>query len=146
MNKGRGITGHVVTVAVFVAVFLGLIFFILYQAGTIPTIGKKYTITAEVPTVNLLAPGARVTAGGAEVGSVKSIDRAGELSPNTKITLELTDDRVFPIPSDTRVQIRSRSQVGETYVGLVIGDAKTTVPDGGSIGLDNADEVVSVDQ
>jgi phospholipid/cholesterol/gamma-HCH transport system substrate-binding protein len=147
MNKGMsGFWGHAATVAGFVVWFLALAIFILMRAGALPTPGKKYEITAEVPNVNLLAPGARVTAGGAEVGRVKSVDRAGKLSPNTKITMYLTDASVYPVPSDTRVQIRTRSQVGENYVGLVIGEAKTTVPDGGDIALANADEVVSVDQ
>lgn len=147
MNRGlSGFWGHVATVIAFSAVFVALAGFIMVKAGMIPTPGDKYEITAEVPTVNSLAPGARVTAGGAEIGRVKSIERAGAVSPNTKIVLQLTDDRVYPIPSDSRVQLRSRSQVGENYVGLEIGDAKTTVPDGGSVGLGSADEVVSVDQ
>jgi phospholipid/cholesterol/gamma-HCH transport system substrate-binding protein len=44
------------------------------------------------------------------------------------------------------VQLRTRSQVGENYVNIVVGSAKTTIPDRGTIGIDNADPFVSVDQ
>ncbi|MEA2169201.1 MAG: phospholipid/cholesterol/gamma-HCH transport system substrate-binding protein [Solirubrobacteraceae bacterium] len=147
MSKGRaGFNGHILTIALFVSVFFGFLAFILYQAGTLGGFGDKYMVTAEVPTANFLASGARVTVAGAEVGQVKSVSRAGRLSPNSKVTMELTDDRVYPLPSDSRVQIRTRSQVGENYVNIEVGSAHTTVPDGGDLGLDNADEFVSVDQ
>jgi len=136
----------VLTLAGFLAAFLLGVGYLLYQAGTLPTFGKKYTLTAEVPTGNFLASGARVTVAGAEVGRVKSVDRAGSLSPNATVKLEITDDRVFPLPDDSRVQIRTRSQVGENYVNIVVGKSKVTVPNNGSLGLDNADEFVSVDQ
>jgi len=147
MNKGRGGFGkHVLTIAIFAAVFIAWVGYILYESGTLPTLGEKYTVSATVPTASLLTPGARVTVAGAEVGSVKSIERADAVGPNAKLELEITDDRVTPFPDDSVVQIRTRSQVGENYVSIQVGKAANTVPDGGSLGLDNAEEVVSVDQ
>jgi phospholipid/cholesterol/gamma-HCH transport system substrate-binding protein len=147
MNKGLGGFGkHVITIALFCGVFLAWVGYILYQSGTLPTLGKKYTVTAVVPTAALLTPGARVTVAGAEVGRVKSIERADNVGPDAKLKLELTDDRVTPLPDDSRVQIRTRSQVGENYVSIAVGRSAQNIPDGGSLGLDNADELVSVDQ
>jgi ABC-type transporter Mla subunit MlaD len=147
MSKGRaGFGAHLATVLFFVGLFVFLIIFILQQAGTLPTFGSKYRVSAEVPSANFLAPGARVTVAGAEVGQVAGVDRAGGLSPNSKIEMELTDDRVYPLPADSRIEIRTRSQVGENYVSIIVGDAKTTIPEDGTLPLANADEVVSVDQ
>jgi phospholipid/cholesterol/gamma-HCH transport system substrate-binding protein len=147
MNKGRGgVTGHMITIAIFAAVFLVWCLYIFYESGALPTVGKKYTVNAIVPTSALLTPGARVTVAGAEVGSVKSIQRADDVGPNAKLELEITDDRVTPLPDDSVVQIRTRTQVGENYVSVRVGKAARTVADGGELGLANAEELVSVDQ
>lgn len=147
MNKGRGrMSGHIITIAIFAGVFLAWCGYILYQSGAIPTIGDKYTVNAEVPTAALLTPGARVTIAGAQVGKIKSIERADAVGPNAKLKLEITDDRVTPLPNDSVVQIRTRSQVGENYVSVVVGKSRNTVDDGGNLGVKNAEELVSVDQ
>jgi phospholipid/cholesterol/gamma-HCH transport system substrate-binding protein len=147
MNKGRGrLTGPVFTIAIFAGLFLAWCGYILYQSGALPTIGEKYTVNAEVPTAALLTPGARVTIAGAQVGKVKSIERADPVGPNAKLKLEITDDRVTPFPDDSVVQIRTRSQVGENYVSVKIGKAAHAVPDGGELGVANAEQLVSVDQ
>jgi virulence factor Mce-like protein len=147
MHRGRGGLGkHALVVGAFTLVVLAWVVYILIQAGTIPTLGKKYTITATLPTANLLAPGARVTAAGAEVGSVKAVEAAKHDPAKVQVELELTDDRVFPLPDDSRITVRTRSQVGENYVEIQVGTSKRTVADHGSLGLDSANEFVSVDE
>jgi phospholipid/cholesterol/gamma-HCH transport system substrate-binding protein len=146
MVTRRTFAGHAAVVLGFVLAFASLFIYVLYQAGAITLFEKTYDITAIVPTGNFLATGARVTAAGAEVGRVVSISRAGPLSPDATIGMQLTDGRVFPLPSDSEIQVRTRSQVGENYVNIVVGNAKTTIPDHGSIGLDNAAPFVSTDQ
>jgi len=147
MNKGlAGFGKHLLTIALFGGLFLAWVGYILYESGTIPTLGEKYDVTATVPTSALLTPGARVTVAGADVGSVKGIERASAVGPNAKIRMEITDDRVVPFPGDSVVQIRTRSQVGENYVSVAVGKDSQTVPDGGSLGLENAEELVSVDE
>lgn len=146
MVTRRALAGHGVVVLGFVLTFAALFIYILYQAGAITLFEKTYDLSATVPTADFLAPGARVTAAGAEVGRVVSVSRAGPLSPNATIDMELTDSRVFPLPTDSQIQIRTRSQVGENYVNIVVGNAKTTIPDHGSIPLDDAAPFVSTDQ
>jgi phospholipid/cholesterol/gamma-HCH transport system substrate-binding protein len=146
MVTRRAFAGHAFVVLGFILTFAALFIYILYQAGTITLFEDTYDITATVPTANFLATGARVTAAGAEVGRVTSVSRAGPLSPNATIELQLTDSRVFPLPNDSQIQIRTRSQVGENYVNIVVGNSKTTIPDHGSIGLDAAAPFVSTDQ
>ncbi len=146
MVTRRAFTGHLVVVLAFVACFAGLFIYILYGAGAITLFQKTYDITAVVPTADFLATGARVTAAGAEVGRVTSVTRTGPLSPDATVGMELTDSRVFPLPNDSQIQIRTRSQVGENYVNIVVGNSKATIPDHGSIGLDDAAPFVSTDQ
>src|SRR5437870_3310331 len=147
MSKGMaGFGKHVATVVVFFAVFVAFIVMVLTKSGAVPTPGSKYKVQAIVPSASLLTPGARVAVAGAKVGIVKKVERAGDVGPGAKITLELTDDRVTPLPRDSRIQIRTRSQVGENYVGIVVGRDRLTIPDGGTIGLKQADELVNVDQ
>lgn len=145
MSTGRkGFTGHVLTVAVFWGVFFVWVGFILYKSGALPTRGTTYTLEAEVPTASLLTPGARVTIAGAAVGKVKNVERAAGTGPGSTLTLELTDDRVVPLPRDSRLQIRTRTQVGENYVSIVVGRDRENIPDGGSV--EQADELVDVDR
>jgi phospholipid/cholesterol/gamma-HCH transport system substrate-binding protein len=146
MVTRRAFAGHALVVLGFVLTFAALFVYILYQAGAITLFERSYDVTATVPTANFLAPGARVTAAGAEVGRVTSVSRAGPLSPNATVELQLTNSRVFPLPSDSEIQVRTRSQVGENYVNIVVGRANTTIPDHGSIGLDDAAPFVSTDQ
>ncbi|MHB8691573.1 MAG: MlaD family protein [Solirubrobacteraceae bacterium] len=146
MVTRRAFAGHATVVLGFVLAFASLFIYILYQSGSITLFEKTYDVTAVVPTANFLATGARVTAAGAEVGRVVSISRAGPLSPDATIGMQLTDSRVFPLPSDSEIQLRTRSQVGENYVNIVVGNANTTIPDHGSIGLDAAAPFVSTDQ
>jgi phospholipid/cholesterol/gamma-HCH transport system substrate-binding protein len=146
MVTRRAFSGHAVVVLGFILSFAALFVYILYQAGAITPFEKTYDVTAVVPTANFLASGARVTAAGAEVGRVTSVSRAGTLSPDATVEMQLTDSRVFPLPSDSQIQVRTRSQVGENYVNIVVGNARTTIPDHGSIGVADAAPFVSTDQ
>jgi phospholipid/cholesterol/gamma-HCH transport system substrate-binding protein len=146
MVTRRTFAGHVLVTLGFVLTFAALFIYVLYEAGAITLFQKTYDITSVVPTANFLAPGARVTAAGAEVGRVTSVSRPGPLSANAAVSMQLTDSRVFPLPTDSQIQVKTRSQVGENYVNIVVGNAKTTIPDHGSIGLDDAAPFVSTDQ
>jgi phospholipid/cholesterol/gamma-HCH transport system substrate-binding protein len=141
-----GFGRHVATVLVFFAVFIAFIGLVLTKSGAFKTPGSKYKVEAILPSASLLSPGARVTAAGAKIGIVKKVERADDVGPGAKVTLQLTDDRVTPLPRDSRVQVRTRSQVGENYVAIVVGKDQLTIPDGGTIGLAQADELVNVDQ
>lgn len=147
MSKGRGgFAGHLATVVLFGGVFLAWCGFILYQAGALPSFTDSYEVKADVASSALLTPGARVTIAGVEVGSVAKVERADELGPGSRLTLDITDERVTPLPADSRLQIRTRSQVGENYVSIDVGKEQASVPDGGSLAPEQADQLVDVDQ
>lgn len=147
MSKGTaGFRGHLIALLLFIGFVVAFLVYQFSEAGTLPTLSKKYTVDAIVPSASTLTPGARVTIAGVEVGSLTGVKRAGETSGNARLTLELTDDRVFPLPRDSRLQVRTRSQVGERYVAIEVGSDRRTIREGGTIGLDRVDPVVDVDE
>ncbi len=147
MSKGtRGFAGHVVTVIVFVAATVIWAGYILMNSGVLPTPGDSYEIQTVVPTASQLTPGARVTMAGVDVGRVTGVSRADAVGPGARLALELTDERVVPLPVDSRVSVRTRSQVGENYVSIQVGKAGEKVPGGGTLPVAQADDLVAVDE
>lgn len=146
MSKGtEKFWTHLLTVAAFVALFLGWVGFILYKAGALPTFEGSYAFTVDVDSASLLAPGARVTVAGAEVGKIDKIGRSSD-GAGAQLTLRLFDKKVFPLPSDSKLQIRSRSPVGENYVSIDVGKAGTTIADGGTMARADVAPLVDVDE
>lgn len=141
--KIPGYRGHVAAAAVLVIGAAAFFFGGLYLGGGLPTLGKKYEVNAILPTVASLTPGSRVTMSGAEVGRVKAVERDGM---GARVRLQITDDRVFPLPSDSKIRLRQHTPVGENYISIDPGTAKQTLPDGGALPLKQAGEFVDVDQ
>lgn len=147
MSKGRnGFLGHSLTLAAFLAAFVAWCGFILYQAGVLPSFSDSYTVNADVPTAGLLTPGARVTVAGVGVGSVKKIERASSTGGGAMLTLRFDDGRVTPLPKDSTIAVRTRSQVGEQYVSIDVGRSVDTLQEGGTLAQAQAEPLVDVDQ
>lgn len=147
MSKGiAGFKGHLATMVLFIGVCAAWVGFILDQSGVLQPFGTKYTVTAIVPTSGLLVAGSRVTVAGVDVGKVKSIQRADSLGLNARVKLTITDKRVTPLPDDSRVEVRTRSQVGENYVSVDVGHSHQTLADGGELGVEEANVTVPVDE
>jgi len=137
-----GFRGHLITAIVGTvgAIATFLMFFI---GGGGADLGEKYQVRALVPTVNALAPGARVTMAGAKVGRVAEIRRHGV---GTEVRLDITDDRVTPVPLDSRITVRQRTPVGENYVSIAPGRSRSMLASGGVLPPEQSDEYVDVDQ
>jgi len=147
MSKGQqGFGKHLFVVGATLAATLLFVGYVLIQSGTLPTLGGAYKVDAVVPQAAAMTPGARVVIAGADVGQVASVSRANDVGGNAKLSLEITNDEVTPLPSDSTVEVRTRSQVGENYVAIDVGQNSDTVPDGGTLGLGNSAEHVDVDQ
>jgi phospholipid/cholesterol/gamma-HCH transport system substrate-binding protein len=147
MSKGRdGFLGHLLTVAVFTAIFAGWVGFILHQAGVLPSFSKSYTLEADVPSAALLTPGARVTVAGVEVGSVRKIERSSDLGSGARLVMKITHDGVMPLPADSTLAIRTRSQVGEQYVSIDVGVSSRKLASGDTLASAQAEKLVDVDQ
>jgi phospholipid/cholesterol/gamma-HCH transport system substrate-binding protein len=115
----------------------------LYVSNGLPSVGTEYTVRAVVPTSGSLASGARVTMAGAEVGVVTSIQQDGT---GAIVTMQLTNSRVTPIPSNSTIALKERTPVGENYIAVTPGDAHTFLPSGGILSIARAATYVDVDQ
>ncbi|HEX6388031.1 MAG TPA: MlaD family protein, partial [Solirubrobacteraceae bacterium] len=116
---------------------------LMVLGGGISAPGDKYKVKAVMPTVASLVRGARVTMSGAHVGKVTAVSREGL---GAIVELQLTDDRVFPLPKDSTIRVRQRTPVGENYVSIEPGSSKQTLPEGATLPLRQAGEFVDVDQ
>lgn len=105
--------------------------------------GESQEVRALVPSAALLAPGARVTMAGAEVGEVKKVERRGSAA---LVTMNVTDERVLPVPSDSRASVRQRTPIGENYMDLVPGRSRKALDAEGVLPLASASEYVDADQ
>src|SRR3954447_6619272 len=123
-----GYRGHVVTFVAAVAFAVGAFLYFLGLGGGLPSTHDSYRVNALLPGSGTLTAGARVTMAGAKVGKVVSVRRQGLAA---LVSMELDDERVTPIPSDTHIHLRQRTPVGENYVTLTPGRSHSSVRDGG---------------
>jgi phospholipid/cholesterol/gamma-HCH transport system substrate-binding protein len=137
--------GHLAVVLVCLAITIAWVFLILSQSDTVRIGRSGYDVNVVVPTSAQLSEGARVTVGGADVGNVAKVERS-TTQRGTRLLLAITDRRVTPIPVDSRVQIRTRTPVGENYVSIAVGHSAKTLLSGAYLASRQADELVEVDQ
>lgn len=129
---------YVASIAVAVAFLIGLAFMGGYLGG-----GDGFKLRALMPTTASVIDGSRVTMAGVDVGRVTGVESEGYA---TLLSMEIDDDRVLPIPADTRVTLRQRTPVGENYVTLEKGGMPEAVRENAVLPLRNANEYVDVDQ
>jgi phospholipid/cholesterol/gamma-HCH transport system substrate-binding protein len=95
--------------------------------------GVSYTVDAQFANVGQLKEGAPVKVAGVRVGQVQSI----ALEPGkdvADVTLSI-DKKYAQIPTDSVATIYTSGLLGDQYVGVQFGGAKTYVANGGHIGL-----------
>jgi phospholipid/cholesterol/gamma-HCH transport system substrate-binding protein len=141
-TKKSGTSRQLVIVAAAVLLAVGGSLGFLSLGGALHR-GESQRVQALVPSAALLAPGARVTMAGAEVGEVKSIERRGSAA---LVTMNVTDERVLPVPADSRASVRQRTPIGENYMDLVPGRSRTALEDDAVLPLASAAEYVDADQ
>jgi phospholipid/cholesterol/gamma-HCH transport system substrate-binding protein len=95
--------------------------------------GSSYTFDAQFANVGQLKERAPVKVAGVRVGQVQSIT----LDPGkdvADVTLSI-DNKYNQIPADSVATIYTSGLLGDQYVGLQFGRAKTYLADGGHLGL-----------
>ena len=111
--------------------------------GVVPLKPKGYRFTATFTEASLLVPDANVRISGVDVGRVIKSKRVGGVA---RAIVEV-DARYAPIPKDTKVTLRQKTLVGETYVELTPGDPKGgMLADGGSLPPSAASETAEIDE
>lgn len=144
MDRPRDRRTTLISFTVFCLVAFGWLAFLLHKGGLGPQFdGEHYAVRVLVPTTSNLTSGSRVTMAGIRVGRVEAIERA---DIGARVDLKLNDSEVFPLPADSRVRLRQRTPIGENYISIIPGGSSKTIPDGGTIAMDAAEEYVDVDQ
>lgn len=138
----EGLKRHAATFIVGMFFAVGAVIFFLQFSGSLPS-GDRYTVDAALPTSAALVDGSRVTMAGVQVGTVSRIERRGFA---TVVSLVLDDERVTPLPEDTRVTLRQRTPVGESYIALTRGTSKQALADGAALPVSQSEEYVDVDE
>lgn len=146
MQKQAPSVGRIMTMVLFALSCFGLLLFLwVVFGGPTPLRAQGYRVTAEFEQAGQLAQEADVRISGVPVGRVKSIDA----NPDTglsDVVLEI-DRRYAPVPKNTRLRLRSKTLLGETYVELTPGDPTTgLLADGGRLGRGSIAPSIQLDE
>jgi phospholipid/cholesterol/gamma-HCH transport system substrate-binding protein len=135
--------GHVLWFIITVGGSVALCIWLMVINNQLSTPGSRYTVRAVLPTAASLAPDSRVTIAGVKVGQVTSIKRVGR---GAEVDLQIDDERVTPIPVDSRVTLRMRTPLSENYINITRGSARQNLPSGSTVPAAQTDDYVDVDQ
>jgi virulence factor Mce-like protein len=106
-----------------------------YRANSGLPLQSSYQIYVDVPNADRLTHYADVRIGGIRVGQVQSLSAvpgAGSAKPFSRLELSLSPS-IGRLPVDSRVQIRSASVLGATYVDLTPGRSSRKLAPGGTV-------------
>ncbi|MGE4426179.1 MAG: MlaD family protein [Solirubrobacteraceae bacterium] len=139
-HLGRKIAVLVAFLAVCVAVF-GALFGV--AGGRLPFDRDRYEIDVVVPDPFQLVANADVRAAGVKIGTVKSVRPQGAAG----IVRLAIEQRHAPIHRDARVQLRTKTLVGENYLDVQPGTPAAGALDAGDVlPIDRAGEAVQLDR
>jgi phospholipid/cholesterol/gamma-HCH transport system substrate-binding protein len=146
MSKQAPSTGQLLVIAGFALSCFGILLFLwITFGGATPFRAKTYEIRVPFAEATQLAEQSDVRISGVSVGKVKSIG----LSPDGEHALATIDilDQYAPIPRETRVILRTKTLLGETYVELTPSSSdREMLPDGGTLAVANVAESVQLDE
>ena len=146
MQKQALSLGRIMTMVLFALSCFGLLLFLwVVFGGATPLRAKGYRITAQFAQAGQLAQEADVRISGVPVGKVKSIN-TNNVTGASDVVLEIKH-RYAPLPRNTRLRLRSKTLLGETYVELTPGDpGKGILPDGGRLQRSRVAPSVQLDE
>ena len=134
--------GAVTLLIVIVAVFLA------YNANTGLPFVPTFDVRAEIPGGANLVESNDVRIGGFRVGAVDQI--RPKVDPKTGKTIAVVDmklDKVVePIPKDSTVYVRPRSNLGLKYIQLTLGSSKEHLRPGDALPLSQATKPIELDE
>lgn len=114
--------------------------FLLFQVGALEGWGDQVELEVVLPDASGLAAGSTVAIAGVEVGRIDALALSGVEAAATLLV-----DPGAGIRTDARVQIRSRSVLGEKYLQIVPGDPEAPLATDGTR-LAAAPPPVEIDQ
>lgn len=131
---------------VFAMSCFGLMLFLwLAFGGPIPLRPEGYRLEASIPEATTLATEADVRMAGVNIGKVKTKELQ-KGAARTLVTLEI-DSKYAPVPEDSRVILRQKTLLGETYVEITPGSQSAAeLPDGGRLDNVRVEPTVELDE
>jgi virulence factor Mce-like protein len=146
MQKAAPSFGRVAVMAGFALSCFGLLLFLwIAFGGSTPLRAKGYQYTIPFREAGQLAQEADVRISGVSVGRVKKITA----NPKTGVSdvIVQVNAKYAPVTSDSRVMLRQKTLLGETYVEITPGDPQSpAVPDGGKLPVRNITPTVELDE
>lgn len=124
--------------------FGALLFLWVSFGGGVPLRAQGYRFGVDITQAAQITRQSDVRISGVSVGKVVELQRAA--GTTTRMTIEL-EPKYAPIPRATRVMLRSKTLLGETYVELAPNRAAAggPLPDGGTLGADAIRPSVELD-
>jgi phospholipid/cholesterol/gamma-HCH transport system substrate-binding protein len=146
MQKQAPSLGRIAAMVVFaMSCFALLLFLWLSFGGPIPLEPKGYRYTVKIPEAATLAVEADVRLAGVNVGKVKK-KTLDEDSSRTQVELEV-DSKYAPVSKDTRVMLRQKTLLGETYVEMTPGNrSKGILDDGAELPAAQVRQTIELDE
>jgi virulence factor Mce-like protein len=149
MRRPRGaiVASPVLIGAVTLLIAIVAIFLAVNANQGLPFV-PTYDVKAELPGGNNLVVGNDVNLGGFRVGLVDKIEPAVDDKTSRAIavaSLKL-DQKIEPLPKDTKVLVRPRSNLGLKYVELTLGRSRENFKAGDTIPLENARKPIELDE
>lgn len=133
MRRRQGVADNPVLVGAGAILVVLVMVMLSYNANEGLPFVPTYNIKAEVPGGANLVKGNDVRIGGARVGLINGIEpkRRGD-KYYALLSLKL-DQKIAPIPKDSRILVRPRSTIGLKYIQLSLGTSNEDLPDGGTL-------------
>ena len=146
MQKQAPSLGRILTMVLFALSCFGLLTFLwLTFGGPTPLKPKGYRVNVPFKEAGQLAIEADVRISGVPVGKVKTIE-ANAVEGRSDVQLEI-EPQYAPLPKNVRVQLRSKSLLGENYLELTPGDKNSGyIPDGGQLREGSIEPSVELDE
>ena len=134
----------VIACVAFILASVGLTMFVWRSVGgPVPFGPKRFEVRAVFENAGQLAPNADVRIAGVNVGKVTEVKPRGLKS---EATLAI-DPEYAPLSAEVRAILRSKTLLGETFVGLTPGrDEGPRIADGGLIPADHVEDTQPLDR
>jgi virulence factor Mce-like protein len=134
--------GALTMLVIIVAVFLA------YNANQGLPFVPTFDVKAELSGGQNLVNSNDVRVGGARIGAVEKIEpgRNARTGAATAIVHMKLDKKVEPIPDDSRVYVRPRSNLGLKYIELTLGSSATALRPGDTIPESRSETPIELDE
>jgi phospholipid/cholesterol/gamma-HCH transport system substrate-binding protein len=127
--------------------FVGLSFlvlgFIVAGMGVALPGTHRYEVTATFRDAADILVNNEVFMNGTRVGHVGAVSVE---NGQAKVQIVIDDPRALPLSTDASAEIRKKNLLGETYVDLQRGTARSRLPDGGGISVAHTVPITEIDQ